>query len=60
MSKEFDAWIEKVEAGEVRGRGLLTASLDYRSALRIAFSAGQMDGMNQMIDASRSEILEKI
>lgn len=59
MSKEFDEWIEKVEDGEVQGRGLLKTSLDYRTALRIAFNAGMMEATNQMLDVSRSELLEK-
>jgi len=38
---EFDKFIQAVENEEITGRGLLAASLEHRTALRIAFEAGQ-------------------
>ena len=39
----FEEFIASVESGEIVGRGLLTASLEHRTALRIAFDAGQSE-----------------
>lgn len=36
----FEDFIDAIENGETQGNGLLHASLEHRTALRIAFEAG--------------------
>ncbi len=54
----FEEFIASVESGEIVGRGLLTASLEHRTALRIAFDAGQSE-KERCVDCDAKQGLER-